>query len=167
MVKLFKGKYDLNVMIMRMVIDTDKCDGSRLPLETKEIVHEALRAGCCVGVERDGLIADIFAPMTMPMGQTPDFILSEDKDWDFVSVRPESEKAIQFLNGYLNRQVELEEECRSCCVLLRGKDVIRNQSLCLECETKNPNYFTETKIPSWTALDVALNPNVVLGLKTP
>jgi hypothetical protein len=145
---LFEGRYDINVRSIKMVLDTDRCDGTRLPLEEHDIIEAAIEARLSIAIEvevddkwqirdiRDahdgptGDAVDLFARDVAPTASVP----------VFTEVRAETERGKAFLEEYLPRQ-EVRAECRNCGSVLVGDEVLRNRCLCLECEADNPDYF--------------------------
>ena len=150
--KLFENKYDLNIRSIKMVLDTDRCDGSRLPLEEHDIIEAACKARLSIAIEvkaDDGQwrIRDIRDAHRGNTGLPVD-LFAEDVETNnrssvpvLVSVRAKTPAGEAFLEEYLPTTI-VQEECRNCLNELVGDEVLRNRCLCLPCEDAVPGYFT-------------------------
>lgn len=148
---LFENKYDLNIKSIKMVLDTDRCDGSRLPLEEHDIVLTAVEARLSIAIEAkagDGKwqIRDIRDAHRESTGRPVDLFVRDVQagssyELILMSVRAETPAGEAFLKEYLPRTA-VTEECRNCTNTLVGDEVLRNRSLCQTCDDDDPEYFT-------------------------
>jgi hypothetical protein len=147
--KLFKGKYDLNITVQEWVWNSNL--NKRTPTFTQHrILAYAAYDGLNVGVAcqstdptKGWLLSDIFGRQD---SNTIDLLLLEEGNGpepEYISVESKTTAGAEFLDKYLDSAI-LWTDCLNCTKSIEGEEVLRNQSLCDACTEKHPTYFEGT-----------------------